>query len=425
VKHLISCTIISFALNLLNPRSTQSQSSDLGEWFTRASLPTSRQEMPHAVLNGKIFVPGGFRSGGSATNVVEVFYPATNSWSTVTPLPVIMHHLHVASANGKLYVLGGYETSNFSPSNRVFEYNPQSTSWTSKTNMPTARGAGVAVEFGGKIFVIGGAAGAALGVNEIYDPINNTWTSRASMPTSREHLAAGAIDSLIYVVGGRVGSTNRNTLEAYSPASNRWYTRASMPTARGGLTAAALHGRLYVFGGEFFGSSGSGVFEETEEYDPATNTWRALEPMPVPRHGLGAAAIGDSIFLIGGGPVAGFGVTDVNSLFIPPAVVTRVADNLPPANFKLFQNYPNPFNPTTTIRFSIAISAEVSLKIYDVFGREMVTLLKGKINPGEHELLWRADDLASGVYFYRLEVKPLSASSSFRFSDMKKMVLLK
>jgi N-acetylneuraminic acid mutarotase len=401
------------------------QTADLGEWFTRADLPTARQEMPHAVLQGRIFVPGGFRSGGSATNLVEVFSPETNSWSTAAPLPAPMHHLHVASANGRLYVLGGYETSNFSPSNRVFEYDLQGNSWTSKMNMLTARGAGVAVEFGGKIFVIGGAAGGVLSVNEMYDPSNNTWTSRASMPTPREHLAAAAIDSLIYVVGGRVGSTNRNTLEAYSPASNRWYARANMPTARGGLAAAALRGRLYVFGGEFFGPLGSGVFEETEEYDPATNTWRALEPMPVPRHGLGAAAVGDSIFLIGGGPVAGFGVTDVNSLFVPPANVTGVVDQNQPMTFTLFQNYPNPFNPTTTIRFSIEASAEASLKIYDVRGREMATLLEGKINPGEHELFWRAEGLASGVYFYRLEAKRLSGSSSLSFSDMKKMILLK
>jgi N-acetylneuraminic acid mutarotase len=336
-----------------------------------------------------------------------------------------MHHLHVASADGRLYVLGGYETSNFSPSNRVFEYDPQSNSWTSKMNMPTARGAGVAVEFGGKIFVIGGAAGGALSVTEMYDPLNNTWTSRASMPTPREHLAAAAIDSLIYVVGGRVGSTNRATLEAYSPTSNRWYTRADMPTARGGLAAASLRGRLYVFGGEFFGPLGSGVFEETEEYNPADNTWRALEPMPVPRHGLGAAAVGDSIFLIGGGPVAGFGVTDVNSLFIPPANVTGVIDQTQPTIFELSQNYPNPFNPTTVIRFSIEATAEATLKIYDVRGREMATLLEGKINPGEHELFWRAEALPSGVYFYRLEAKPFPPSSQVLFSNMKKMILLK
>ena len=399
--------------------SLRTQSGDLGDWFTRAPLPTPRQEMPHAFMNGKIYVPGGFLQGGVVTNVVEAFEPATNTWASISLMPVGMHHSHVAVANGRLYVLGGYETSNFSSSSRVLEYDQNNNQWIPKADMPRSRGAGVAVSYNSKIYVIGGVFfQVALATNEMYDPVENNWTLRASMPTAREHLAAAVIDSLIYVVGGRNSAGNLNTLEAYSPATNSWRTLQAMSTARGGLAAAALHGRLYVFGGEFFDPEGPGVFEEVEEYDPVTNNWRELAPMPVPRHGMGAVAVGDSIFVIGGGPVAGFGVSNVNSLFLPPATTTAVeSDSRQPDGFSLFQNYPNPFNPITSIEYSLPEEVYVTLKVYDVLGREVAALVDGMQTPGYKSADFDASNLPSGIYFFKL--------IAGTFTEVKKMLLTK
>ncbi|GEM_PF-5600970 len=91
--------------------------------------------------------------------------------------------------------------------------------------------------------------------------------------------------------------------------------------------------------------------------------------------------------------------------------------SLMPEGFHLFQNYPNPFNPTTSIRFQIPLSPAanspftkgdkggfVSLKIYDLLGREVATLVEGELSAGEHSVVFSAKDLSSGVYFYRLSV---------------------
>jgi peptide deformylase len=83
----------------------------------------------------------------------------------------------------------------------------------------------------------------------------------------------------------------------------------------------------------------------------------------------------------------------------------------------LSQNYPNPFNPTTNIRFELARTERVSLKIYNIMGQEITTLVEGTLMAGSYQVPFDAADLASGVYFYRL--------SSPNRSETRKMVLLK
>ncbi|MBZ0201878.1 MAG: right-handed parallel beta-helix repeat-containing protein [Ignavibacteria bacterium] len=88
-----------------------------------------------------------------------------------------------------------------------------------------------------------------------------------------------------------------------------------------------------------------------------------------------------------------------------------------PLVFKLFQNYPNPFNPISSIKYDVAKESFVSIKIYDILGREVKTLVSEIKNPGNYDVLFDGSDYASGVYIYRIE-----AGS---FVDVKRMVLLK
>ena len=91
--------------------------------------------------------------------------------------------------------------------------------------------------------------------------------------------------------------------------------------------------------------------------------------------------------------------------------------NLIPDNFSLKQNYPNPFNPSTVISYSIPNSGLVTLKVYDVLGKEVASLINEVKTSGSYEYQFNGSSLSSGVYFYRLE--------SGNFSDTKKMFLLK
>jgi len=88
-----------------------------------------------------------------------------------------------------------------------------------------------------------------------------------------------------------------------------------------------------------------------------------------------------------------------------------------PADFMLNQNYPNPFNPSTTISFSIPTSGFASIKVYDILGNEISTLINDDLSAGSYEIDFKADGLTSGVYFYTL--------STQNFTSTKKMILTK
>ncbi len=96
---------------------------------------------------------------------------------------------------------------------------------------------------------------------------------------------------------------------------------------------------------------------------------------------------------------------------------------LPPRSFGLSQNYPNPFNPTTNIEFRIAESGFVTLKVFDVLGREVVALVNEVKRSGRYEVVFDGRNLPSGVYFYRLTATPHSGGHTF--SEVRKLVLMK
>lgn len=109
-------------------------------------------------------------------------------------------------------------------------------------------------------------------------------------------------------------------------------------------------------------------------------------------------------------------VQEIQDLYHLTAIDDRPAESLP-VNFSLSQNFPNPFNPSTTIYFTIPTSTPVTLTIYDVTGKKVEVLINQKLNPGSYTVNWKAENCASGVYFYRLEADG--------FVHSRKMVLLR
>jgi N-acetylneuraminic acid mutarotase len=148
------------------------------------------------------------------------------------------------------------------------------------------------------------------------------------MLTARNHHGASLIDGKIYVVGGRIGSTfiiglstNISTNEAYDTEKNTWSSVLGMPSARSGVGTAVLNGRMHVVGGEAYLNDLVGTYRTHEAFDPKTNSWQRLPPMPTPRHGLAVGEIGGKMYAVSGSNVAGGGGphegVNVNEVYDP------------------------------------------------------------------------------------------------------------
>ena len=105
--------------------------------------------------------------------------------------------------------------------------------------------------------------------------------------------------------------------------------------------------------------------------------------------------------------------------------LTAVIVNPEPVNttFTLLPNYPNPFNSQTTIPFTLDRAGRVELRVYDVLGREVQSLVTGHLSLGKHEMVWEAGGCASGVYLVRMSL--LSTTESRQHMEARKVMLVK
>jgi N-acetylneuraminic acid mutarotase len=319
------------------------------KWEKLAPFPEPAEEILGAAAGGKMYVFAGFIPFWKPKGLVYEYDPAADHWTKKKPMALPSHHIAFTEYHGKIYAFGGfvYPASGpaaWVPINNAWEYDPAADTWKALAPMPSKRGSPVAVAVGDKIYVIGGvtllpgSSDTALsfstpqlvvGTVEEYDPAANTWRERSPMPTPRNHASIGAVNGKIYVIGGRVGAafiglaSDESVVEEYDPAADKWSApRARMPTARSALGYATINGRIYVAGGEFQDPHMMATFRSVEAYDPASNSWSIMPPMPVSRHGLAAGAIGNHLILVGGDvQSSGTGVdvstSEVDQLTIP------------------------------------------------------------------------------------------------------------
>ncbi|MCE2950044.1 MAG: Kelch repeat-containing protein [bacterium] len=297
------------------------------KWSTAAPIPVSAEEVYGIAANGKLYVFGGLAPGWKPMGMVFEYDPATDRWTRKRDMPVFMHHVALATVNGRIYVFGGFVLpekgpASWQPVNTTWEYDPATDNWRQMAAAPVARGAHNAVVVDNRIHVIGGAGlhpgsketalhparpHRALGTHEVFDPAKNAWSTRADMPTPRNHGAAAAVDGRIYVIGGRIGSvfittaSNTDIVEEYDPATDQWgRLLAPMPNPRSAVAWGVHGGRIYVVGGEVRLRDYWAAFAAVDAFDPKSNSWTRLPPMPLPRHGLAADFIGNRLHVVSG-----------------------------------------------------------------------------------------------------------------------------
>jgi N-acetylneuraminic acid mutarotase len=180
--------------------------------------------------------------------------------------------------------------------------------WVEQPRMPIPTGEHAVVECNGRIHCIAGYAKHRVdqSFHQVFDPKTGAWQLKAPYPAACNHVAAAALDGKIYTFGGFIEQNRcpHSKCFVYDAASDEWAPIAGLSRPRGAISAVALDGKIHLLGGE----ATARVFGVNEAYDPKTDSWEALAPMAVPRHGLhGAtcAVIGNRVHVPGGGPIPG------------------------------------------------------------------------------------------------------------------------
>jgi len=270
-------------------------------WTAQRPIPTARGCLASAVLNGNIYVVGGFTGGeGSTLNKAEAYRPQTKHWSTLAPMPTSRSCLAATSLDGRIYAIGGDSVSDNLTT--VESYSPASGKWKTDAPVPAATaGDYAAVAGAGHIYAVDDA-----GDLEIYNPKTNRWTPGRSIPTTTDLPGVAWSGNRLYVIGGLNGfGTPLGNVQAYDPETNTWQKRAPVLTPRSHPAVGTLDdGQIIVAGG---GPPPSSETTDVELYTPSSNTWHKLTALPVATIPTGAA-VGRMFYVISGF-VAGTNVT--------------------------------------------------------------------------------------------------------------------
>ena len=261
----------------------------------------------------------------ACVGAIEAQQSAQGHWVKLAPFPEPAQEIVGTATNGKVYVLGGLPIGgNQKPKGLVWEYDTATDKWTKKKPMPLPGHHLAVTTYRGKVYVFGG--GGQLepnGPNWVplnnaweYDPATDSWKALAPMPTARGAAVAAEVGGKMYVIGGasvhpgqKIVGLSANTPhralgtnEVYDPETNTWKQLSPMPTSRNHAAIGVVNGKIYVLGGRlgsvFVNASPTDV---VEEYDPATDSWSfAKAKMLYARSGTCYGSYNGKIYVAGG-----------------------------------------------------------------------------------------------------------------------------
>lgn len=282
---------------------------EAANWRPVRPLDLPRSEYAATVLDGAIYVAGGF----GAESSFDRYDPADDVWTRLPDLPAPRHHLALIAAEGAIYIAGGLNAEANSAESTFWRYDPAAERWEDLEPLPQGpRGSLGGGVIDRHLYVVGGSShdlsGPATTDLAAWDLQSATWALRSPMPTAREHLGVGVAGNMLVAAGGRDGSHESPEMsvatERYDPATDTWSTGAPMPTMRAGLGVASDGDVIYVVGGERFMGAAE-TLAAVERYSPVDDQWSALPPLPVARHGVAAAYLDGALYALGGSISAG------------------------------------------------------------------------------------------------------------------------
>lgn len=442
-----------------------------GHWEIIDSTNFARQDHASVVMNdGNIMVTGGLTGYSSFyTRSVEIYSSSTNTWQFTDSMNAARGEHGIALLQGSnVLAIGGFELKSCE------KYNTNTGTWSFIDSLKKVRihGFTTTVLENGMVLITGGwyfngIEDEYIKECELYDPTNNEWNIVDSLSVGRLYHSATLLkDGRVLVIGGLTPNRMLKSCEIFDPLTQQWSLTDSLSIERGNHSALLLpDGKVLVTGG---GNLDSLYIYTCELFDPVTENWEIVGATSFPHNSHTSVLLADSLILLAGGVIGPasweiFNPKTFSSMYVstlpfqkyestihllPDGRVINIGgwtydgmwvlptptclmyypnvNNIRPEenntiNFSLEQNYPNPFNPSTKIRYSIpnvgSGLAQTVLKVYDILGNEVTTLIDEEKPAGVYTVNFDAGSLSSGIYFYQLQ-----AGS---FVETKKMILLK
>jgi len=214
------------------------------------------------------------------------------SWTTLAPLPLrqFIYQTDVVYTgttvlNGKIYYIDV---------NMTLRYDPETNNWTELALLPIKNHWGTLVACQNKIYVIGGNSEKP---TQVYDPATDTWENRTAIPSTRTPIKANVVDGKIYMIGGALNTLPpifipSSSNDVYDPETDSWSQMAPIPVPISAYASTVLDDKIYIISG----ISGSGEHPDEHHinlvqiFDPATNQWTNGTSIPIPVTSAGACA---------------------------------------------------------------------------------------------------------------------------------------
>lgn len=287
-KHMRKLTRAALLLTL-----TASVSAYAEGWQAGPTLPASNHFGGAEIVGDDLYLLGGVVDGALASdqNFLRLD-DASGSWQVVAPNPAQRQYVGTATLNGEFVAFGGVSFAVPNALTRVDAYSPATNSWRQLASLPSTVVGADGGEHNGRLYVFDGEFVFA------YDVDNDAWTVVSTMPTQTfGRLSVAYHEGAFYTFGGYLsqpGQVSSDQVDRYDPETNTWTSLAPMPTARHLHSTAVLHGRVHVVGGSYQAEA------VHEVYDIASNTWSTAADVPQPVLGAAAAAKAGKLWLLGG-----------------------------------------------------------------------------------------------------------------------------
>ncbi|KAA0836943.1 Kelch repeat-containing protein [Bacillus paralicheniformis] len=302
MKKLFFMFVILFSA-VLSPFGSASAEENSGKsWVSKADLPEVRSAAATAVVDGKIYVIGGFGSENIATNTTYVYDPKTNEWTQKTDMPTKRAGAAVAVVDHKIYVIGGntYNTSNYANTEKVEIYDYKTDTWESGVDAPVKSYLSSAAVIDNTIHLFT-QQGPSMPTHFAYNTATKKWETKYRQPRNNSGAAAATVNGKIYYIGGGThnsgGSLISGFIYEYDPKTDNWIKKSNLKSLATYVSAAVVGNKIYIAGGAIGKNS---VTSKVQVYDPKSDTVEEIQNLQYKRAGAATVAVGKDLYAIGG-----------------------------------------------------------------------------------------------------------------------------